>query len=513
MEVSVIVRYHNEEKYLGAVMEALSQQEFPFGEYEIIAIDNLSDDNSTEIVAKYTKKILPINDYQPGKALNMAIAQVKGKYIAALSAHTIPASRNWLATLYKHMNSPDLAGVYGSQLYHIDSKFLDKRDLDIFFRDKPRVETEDSDFWNANSMFPRTVWEKQPFDEKVYELEDHHWTKMLLPKGYKVHFEPNALVYHYDHVLRNDREYLAKTNITEEELIEGAIAILEKKEADWPDTMVAGLTIASLTHSKHIYKAVNVLGKVLLNHWDFDVRWRVAGALGKINCKESVYPLVEALSDASFYSRDEAAWSLARLGRIAVEPILEHIENLNSDCIPFAALALGKSGDEIGEKRAVDLLIDEIETGNKERIRNAIYFAGEIIDAENSTELIPNIEKFLHDNDNWLVAVCCWALGCFAKRKNINWQDIQTIAIEHKDEFVRYEATVALGKVARFTDNKDVIAILSSKIEDTSNIVRFGAAQSLRTLIEKKGIDVKIEHKDNDFGVQYELNLIKKYGK
>lgn len=509
MEVSVIVRYNNEERSLGAVMEALSSQIFPYGEYEIIGVDNRSEDNSNEIVAKYTTKILSIDDYHPGKALNMAISKSRGKYISVLSAHTIPASSSWLTTLYEHMGTPDIAGVYGAQLYHIDSKFLDKRDLDIFFRNQSRIENKDSDFWNANSMFPRSVWEKQPFNENVFELEDHHWTKLLLPKGYVIHFEPEALVYHYEHINRNDREYLADSTLPEKEQIDAAIAVLEKNDSDWSDTMVAGLTIASLTQSKYIYKAVGVLGKVLLNHWDFDVRWRVAGALGKIRCNESVVPLVEALSDQSFYARDEAAWSLARLGKIAVKPVLDHVKNLDIDSIPFAALALGMSGDVFGEKQAVILLTNEIKSGKKERIRNAVYFAGEIVDSQYANDMIPFIEQYLYVCDNWLLAVCCWALGCFAKKNNIYWKDISKISLEHPDEFVRFEATVALGKIAKYSGIEDITPILLSKLTDQSNRVRYGAIQSLRTLVEDKGLEVKINHNDNDFGVQHELKLIK----
>jgi hypothetical protein len=441
----------------------------------------------------------------------MAISKARGKYISVLSAHTIPASSSWLTTLYTHMGTPDLAGVYGAQLYHINSKFLDKRDLDIFFRNQPRIEKKDSDFWNANSMFPRSVWEKQPFDEKVFELEDHHWTKLLLPKGYVIHFEPEALVYHYEHINRNDREYLADSTLTEKEQIDAAIAVLEKKDSDWPNTMFAGLTIASLTQSKNIYIAVEALGRVLLNHWDFDVRWRVAGALGKVRCEGSISPLVEALSDPSFYARDEAAWSLARLGKIAVMPVIEHVKNLDCACIPFAALALGMSGDDLGEKQAVVLLTCEIKSGNKERIRNAIYFAGELVDTNYANELIPYVEFYLTDCDNWLVAVCCWAFGCFAKKNGINWKIISTISLEHPDEFVRFEATVALGKIAMYSEIEDITSILLSKLTDQSNRVRYGAIQSLRTLVEDKGLEVKINHNDNDFGVQHELKLIKTY--
>ena len=511
MDVSVIVRFHNEEKYLNAVMEALSLQEFSLGQYEIIGVDNQSEDMSKSIAARYTNKILSIDDYLPGKALNKAIKKTSGEYIAILSAHTIPARSNWLETLYAHMKNPNVAGVYGAQLYPINSKFLDKRDLDIFARNQPRIEREDSVLWNANSMFPRSLLEMQPFDERVYELEDHHWTKMILTSKYEIHFEPQALVYHYGHIDRNDREYLPNSILSDRKRIETAIDVLEKNGADWAETMNASLTLPSLTHSGHIRGAVKALGKVLRKHRDFDVRWRVAGALGKIPCKESVFHLIEGLSDPSFYARDEAAWSLARLGNIAVNPIINSIDQLDPESLAFAALALGMSGDEIGERYAINLLAEEIKSRDKVRIRNAVYFAGEIVQARGATELVSVIAAFLDDNDEWLVAVCCWALGCFSRvaPELVNWKTIRDLAVNHSDEIVRYEATVALGKVALTTEDEEVIQNLIVQLKNRSSRVRYGAAQSLRHLIQDLRVNVKIDHDvDDDFGVRYELDII-----
>ncbi len=514
MDISIIIRFRNEEQYLGAVMDALISQDFPHGQFEIVGVDNQSEDRSRAITARYATEILSIDDYQPGKALNRAVAAASGNYIAVLSAHTIPAHRTWLATLYAHLENSSVAGVYGSQLYHLSSQFLDKRDLDIFARNTPRVETENSDFWNANSMFARAVWDKQPFDEKVFELEDHYWTKLVLPLGYEIHFEPRALVYHYGHMDRNDRERLANSTLTDRERIDAAIAVLEKDGADWPAIMVAGLTLASMTRSDYVRNAVDALGRVLCSHWDFDVRWRVAGALGKIPCARSVPPLIEALSDPSFYARDEAAWSLARLGQIAVPPLVDCIGQLDRDSIPFAALALGLSGDGPGERLAVALLTQEMESGDKERIRNAIYFAGEIADAHGASDLIPDIAEFLKDSDDWLVAVCCWALGSFSvvACELVPWEDVRSLALGHSDEIVRFEATVALGKVALATGNADIVSLLSVLLRDQSSRVRYGAVQSLRRLIEDQGVNIELDRTvdDDDFGVLYELRLIEK---
>jgi HEAT repeat protein len=516
MEISIIVRFHNEEFYLPLLMEALVQQDFPAGQFEIIAIDNCSTDNSKEIAARYTANLLSIDDYKPGKALNLAISRARGKNIAVLSAHAIPSNRAWLGTLHAHLRDDVVAGVYGGQLYPVDSRFLDKRDLDIFSTLEPRVEKTASDFWNANSMFSRSKWERQPFDETIYELEDHYWTKQVLPRGYEVHFEPAALVYHYGHVERIDREYLEETSLSPGELIENAIADLESSD-DWPTLMSAGLTLSSLTRAPEIKRAIHPLGKKLLTHADFDVRWRMAQALGKIPDAASADYLTRALFDTSFYPRDEAAWSLARLGAISVSNVVAHLDKFPTQIIPFAALALGGSGVRSAEERAVQLLLDEISSGDYARQRDATYFAGEIVEASTSERLIWTINQLLEAEDGRLQAVCCWALGSYAAKgyEIIDWTKIESLAQSHADLLTRFEAVVALGKCALVRPYKWSWQLLKNYLMDHQSRIRYGAIQSIRRLMELKAEPSLMRsledwQEDDDFGVIHELNLIRR---
>jgi len=517
MKVSIIIRFHNEEASLPAVMESLIRQTFPSNEYEIIAVNNRSTDSSREIAGRYTTNIIDIDSYHPGKALNIAIDAAKGRNIAVLSAHAIPSNHTWLAKLYEHMSDPSIAGVYGAQVYPVNSRFLDKRDLDIFSSLEARVEKTDSDFWNANSMFPRSVWEKQPFEETVIELEDHYWTKQVLPLGYEVHFEPEAVVYHYGHIPRIDREYLADPAQDERVLIEHAMNDLES-DGDWPTVMKAGMTISSLTHSPHIKRSIDALGQRLVTHPDFDVRWRMAQALGKIPDEASVDYLIKALADPSFYPRDEAAWSLARIGAISANKLMDRLKDLNHDSIPFVALALGRSGVRPAERQAVDLLLEEMKSSYAERQCHAVYFAGEIAGASTSERLIRPMEQLLESADARLQAVSCWALGCYAQEfhQTINWNRVRFLSKNSEGLLTRFEAVVALGKLALVNPKSYLLDLLVSCLSDVEARVRYGAVQSIRRLLEVHGkISLPaglLNWQDDDFGVMYELSLIKGTG-
>jgi glycosyltransferase involved in cell wall biosynthesis len=510
MEISVIIRFHNEARYLGATLRAVRNQRIAVP-IEIIAVDNDSNDGSSMIAAQFADRVIHTDTYRPGQALNMAIEQACGKYIAVLSAHAIPANSDWLSHLHGHMQVPMLAGVYGGQVFNVHSKFLDKRDLDIFSTLQPRIEVSDTDFWNANSMFPRALWDMRQFDETVFELEDHYWTKCLTPKGYHVRFEPRSLVYHYSHIDRLDRVFLPLSSMSDPERIEAAISALHDPDANWPKLMCAGLELSSLTDRCEIGRAVPALGYHLRNHPDFDIRWRMAQALGKINTQESARHLVEALIDPSFYPRDEAAWSLARLGSVAIPEIERVCDNLPTDALPFAALALGRSGVSRGEKIAVKLLAEELRSDCLSRQLGGAYFAGELAHLEAAIPLLPLIGRLLDGPDN-MVQVACWALGCAAAWEPlaIDWTRVRNLSAKHPHPLVRFEATVALGKRARLVCDGKALSGLNAAFADPNGRVRYAAIQSLRIIVDD-GRRVNAPPKvssDPDFGVLYEGELL-----
>ena len=72
--ISVIIRNRNENEYIGfAIQSCLDHLNKP----EIIIVDNNSTDDSLQTVNLFkdrTKiKVLPINDYTPGKSINLGV--------------------------------------------------------------------------------------------------------------------------------------------------------------------------------------------------------------------------------------------------------------------------------------------------------------------------------------------------------------------------------------------------------------------------------------------------------
>lgn len=218
MKVSIIIRARNEERYISSCLQSVFRQSYK--DFEVILVDNMSSDTTVVKAKKFDVKVLTIEDYLPGKALNLGIKASNGEFIVSLSAHCIPKDSNWLSNLLSNFNDMKVAGVYGRQEPMNQSSDLDKRDLWIIFGSDKRVQVKDSFFHNANSMIRRSIWEEVPFDENVTNIEDRVWAKQVIDKGYKIIYEPEASVYHYHGIHQSAEANRCRNIVTIMESIE-----------------------------------------------------------------------------------------------------------------------------------------------------------------------------------------------------------------------------------------------------------------------------------------------------
>lgn len=196
--ISIIVRSKNEERWIAACLSKIKSQTIQ--NVEVILVDNGSTDKTMERAkAVYPEvKIVEIDAFLPGKAINDGIRASSGEYIVCISSHCVPQNDDWLETLLNNFKDDDkLAGVYGRQIPMQFTSANDARDLIVTFGLDKRIQKKDPFFHNANSIIPRLLWEKYPFDEEVTNIEDRVWAKTILAKGYHLIYEPEASVYHH----------------------------------------------------------------------------------------------------------------------------------------------------------------------------------------------------------------------------------------------------------------------------------------------------------------------------
>ena len=200
-KVSIIIRTKNEEKFIRQCLEKIKGQSFK--SFEVIIVDNFSKDLTVKKARLYTKKIINIKKFLPGKAINEGIKVSKGSIIVVLSAHCIPVNNNWLKNLIKDLKDKKVAGVYGRQEPMKFTSDVDKRDLLTIFGLDKKIQIKDTFFHNANSAFRKELWKKIPFNEKATNIEDRIWGEKVISKGFKIIYEPSASVYHFHGVHQN----------------------------------------------------------------------------------------------------------------------------------------------------------------------------------------------------------------------------------------------------------------------------------------------------------------------
>ncbi len=503
--VSVIIRSRNEVGHLGAVLRAVRAQRLP-NAVEIICVDNQSHDGSREIAEALADRCLDITGYRPGAALNMAAEAARGDLLVVLSGHALPADDSWLSALLHRHNESDLAGIYGSQRYCDQARFLDKKDLDLFRYGPARLERVDSDFWNANSSFTRQAWSTEHFDETVFELEDHYWSKVLLLQGFHVRYEPGAAVYHYGHYERNDRILPDCTD--DDDTLAAAVGVLARPQPSWPQRMDAILRIKTLAHRVRGSEAIDHLLLLLREDEDFDVRWRAADALSRFQTPEVAAALADAFEDRSFYVRDEAAWSLARLGPIGAEVAVRRLPMLPGALRHLVALVLAGTGIPENAERAGALLVGDLHDGAN--VLDALYVAGELGPRGSATPLAEVAARYLNSKDVTLVRTTCWALGRLRVNESAGLaRAIGDLALNHPAAEVRGEATTAVTHHLSGSRSAWAEHVVRRAAIDPVGAVRFCAVHGGRRSVEQGGRVAALgERDDPDYGVRFEADLL-----
>ncbi|HEX3245246.1 MAG TPA: glycosyltransferase [Chloroflexota bacterium] len=199
MRCSIVIRAKNEGRFIGHTLEAIARQEFDGG-VEVVVVDSGSTDGTVEIVKSFPTTLLqiPAESFTYGRALNIGIQAARGKYVASLSAHSLPIGATWLSDLLEPFSDHNVCGVYGRQLPRANASHLEVFGMWYtgITSTRRRVQRSNPMFSNANGAIRRDLWESEHFDENVAGAEDLVWVRLMLRRGYSVVFEPSACAFH-----------------------------------------------------------------------------------------------------------------------------------------------------------------------------------------------------------------------------------------------------------------------------------------------------------------------------
>ena len=205
-EFSVIIRCKNEERWIGHAIQSVIDF---IPDNEIIIVDNLSTDKSLEVAKSFRRdpdlngnsehytdvKIVTIDTYTPGLALNLGAQHASYDNILVLSSHCVIKKFD-LAEICSGLKN--YAGIFGNQIPLYQGKRISKRYLWKHFAEQ-KVEDMYSEmeerhfFHNAVSVFTKDMLMQFPFNENIIGKEDRYWATDVIGSGLHTLYDPDSL--------------------------------------------------------------------------------------------------------------------------------------------------------------------------------------------------------------------------------------------------------------------------------------------------------------------------------
>jgi glycosyltransferase involved in cell wall biosynthesis len=198
-KISVIIPTFNSVKELTKCLESLKTQTISNENYEVMVVDDGSNDGTKDAAAKYPVRYIYQQNHGPAAARNNGANQAYGEIILFTDADCEPQP-NWLEEMIKPLDDPQVVGVKGA--YKTRQKKLVARLVQIEYEHKyERMKKfKYIDFIDTYSAgYRKDIFLKyNGFDERYpnASVEDQEFSFRLSHDGHKMVFNPNAVVFH-----------------------------------------------------------------------------------------------------------------------------------------------------------------------------------------------------------------------------------------------------------------------------------------------------------------------------
>ncbi len=185
--ISVVIRTKNQAKALAFSLKNLKER-YSNDIAEVIVLDNLSTDNTAQIVKQYNARLVTIKNFSFGGSANVCAKEAKGSIVVMFSAHSYPVSHDFFKLIQQKFNSnPNLAGL---RCLHSQNDYRNYIN-NISANEDPNK----SGLIFSGSAFSKTVWQQHKFKEDVATFEDKEWTTRVLKAGFDISFVPSIFSY------------------------------------------------------------------------------------------------------------------------------------------------------------------------------------------------------------------------------------------------------------------------------------------------------------------------------
>lgn len=200
LRISVIIPAYNASRTLAECLSALQKQTIPRSDYEIIIVDDGSTDNTVSIADSFDVNVIQQAHAGPALARNLGVSHAKGELILFTDSDCI-ASPDFIEQMTKPFSDPNVVGVKGA--YRSRQREVWARFAQIEFEERysKLARSSSIDFVDSHAAaFRKQVFlEVGGFDPHfpVANNEDVDLSYKIARIGYKMVFNPEAIIFHY----------------------------------------------------------------------------------------------------------------------------------------------------------------------------------------------------------------------------------------------------------------------------------------------------------------------------
>ena len=224
--ISVLMRSHNDIKYIRSTVEALLSQDVD-DSVEIISCDDHSTDGTAEYLASVPqlRKIAPPEGrYVPGKTLNYMVSQANGEYIVFNNGDAIPQNRMYLKNLVAPLKNTGSDCVFGNQIARKDAFAVVRKDYERAFGDGRISASWNMFFSLVSSGFRKADLIAKPFNDQIQYSEDSEWVNR---NRAKIVYVPGAIVEHsHNYTLKEVKKRFFNEGVADTQMGKKPITLL-----------------------------------------------------------------------------------------------------------------------------------------------------------------------------------------------------------------------------------------------------------------------------------------------
>ena len=208
--VSVVVPVRNAESTIELCLRSLMKQNFT--KLEVIVVDNMSTDNTREKIARYPVTFIEEKRINSYVARNTGIREASGEVVAFFDSDCI-ATPEWISSLVKNYSDTNVGGAGGQILPYTNYKtrnVVEKYTISArcypaypYKTREPMVLQRRKGILLAGVLFTANASYRKPildklggFDEHLKSGGDIDMSYRVQDLGYKITWDPKAIVYH-----------------------------------------------------------------------------------------------------------------------------------------------------------------------------------------------------------------------------------------------------------------------------------------------------------------------------